>query len=190
MSDFETDIIYNVKVNRTGKIIPVYESTALGAPQIGSIYPNEVFTVETILDSERKMYSIRFRNSAGQMTVGVIYAGDNDENVAENLNIHHYAKFTEEIEGKTYYGFEMRRYEEVYNGSAVYLRLIGQGLRVLTDSSKSGATRPHWIRIRYVETNVGTGKYVEVKPGQYVYMDLGYDKGSTFTSNCSLIGSL
>ena len=190
MSSFEEDIIYNVKVNRTGKIIPVYESTAYGAPQIGSLYTNEVFSVANILDSMRALYSIRFRNSAGQIKTGVIYSGDNDENVAANLNIHHYAKFTKVLNGKTYYGFEMRRSEEVYNGSAVYLKFVRQGLRVLMDSSKSGLSRPYWIRIRYVETNVGTGQYVEIKEGEYVYMDLGYDKGSTLTSNCSLIGSL
>ena len=185
------ETINNVKVNRTGKQIVVYATTEYQAPQIGTIYPNEVFSVGNILNEEMALYSIRFRNSAGQKTTGVIFAGHNSENVSPDLNIQNYAQFRKRMpDGINYYGYTLRRSEEVYNGSATFLRLIGQGQKVLADSSKSGVTHPEWMRIKYVETNVGTDDFVEIKDGEYVYMDIGYDKGSTLTSNCSLIGSL
>lgn len=184
------EIVYNVKVNRTGKQISVYESVAYGAPQIGTLYPDEVFSVANILNEEMGGYSIRFRGSDGKVKTGVIYSGANDENVSAALNIQNFAQFTKTINGTKYYGFTMRRKEEVYNGSAVYLRLIGPNMKVLCDSSKCGQTHPEWMRIKYVETNVGTGQFVEVKSGTYVYMDLGYTEGSMLPSNCSLIGSM
>lgn len=41
-----------------------------------------------------------------------------------------------------------------------------------------------------MEAAEGSGVYTEIIRGTNAFVDLGYDKGSTFTSNASLIGSL
>ena len=189
MAENYSDCIYKVKVNRTGAKIPVYESVAYGAPQIGTIYPNEVFSVANIANEELADYTIRFRNSAGKVTLGVIYAGHNDENVSASLNLHKYAMFTKTLNGKTYYGFNLRRSKELYNGNASYIRTLNSGIRVLTEKSQCGVTHPEWMNISYYETSAGSGLYTLANGGS-AFLDVGFDKGSTFTSNCSLIGSM
>lgn len=190
MTDWAKDIIYNVKVNRTGKQIPVRESVAYNAPQVGLIYPNELFSVGNIANEELALYSIRFRNSAGNIASGVIYARNNDENVAEKLNIYNYALFTKVIDGKTYYGFKMRRSEELYDGNAKKLSVVApSGRCILCERSTCGVNYPEWLAAQYLETKIDSGTYYRPTPGT-MFVDIGYDKGSTFTSNSSIRGSL
>lgn len=189
MADWK-DIVYNVKVNHTGKQIPVMESIAFKAPQVGLIYPNELFSVGNIASEEMALYSIRFRNSAGKIASGVIYSGNNDENVSNKLNIYNYALFTKVIDGKTYYGFKMRRSEELYDGNANKLSVVApSGRCILCERSTCGVTHPEWLAAQYLETKIDSGTYYKPASGT-MFVDVGYDKGSTFTSNSSIRGSL
>lgn len=182
-----------VKVNKTDKKISIFDAVGSTGNIIGTLYPNEVFTwINEWNGTEASGYpsqQILFRNSSGTISRGWIHIAQGEPGM--DKNICGLAKFTKIINGKTYYGFEMRRSEELYNTSARMLNIsAGAGMRILCESSTSGATHPEWLAVHYIETGKGTGEYRQVVPQSYGFVDIGYDKGSTFTSNCSLIGSL
>lgn len=181
-----------VKINRTGTQVPIYHSNALTG-QVGTLYPNEMFTWLSEWSGSRAggfyAQSILFRNSSGTTESGWISATQSEPILAHNICS--LPKFTKSINGKTYYGFKMRRTEELYNSSARKLSFSATaGRHILCESSTSGATHPNWLAIRYLETGIGTNQYTEIVPGASAFVDLGYDKGSMFNSDCSLIGSL
>lgn len=95
------------------------------------------------------------------------------------------------IGGKTYYGFKMRREEELYDRNGNSLSKTAKKDRcILCESSTAGNSYPERLSVIYLETGVGTGAYQQIVSGTNAFIDLGYDKGSMFNSNCSLIGSL
>ena len=180
-----------VKINRSGKTVNVYNTTSLDSI-IGKIYPNEMFTwVEEDRAGAAVGYGkqrIMFRNSQGEATHGWLNVSQSDACLATNLC--ELPKFTETINGKTYYGFELRRLEHIYDGNANYLGFVEPGATILCDSSACGATHHDWLNIDFVEEEKGTGRHVAANPNGQCFIDLGYNFGSTFTTNCSLIGSL
>lgn len=85
----------------------------------------------------------------------------------------------------------MRRTEELCDGKANLIsKKAYAGRIILCESSTSGAVNTHWLACQYLETSVGSGRYAEIISGKDAFVDLGYDQGSTFTINCSLIGCL
>ncbi len=182
-----------VKVNRSGAQHAIYESNA-GTKQIGTLYNNEMFTwVEEWSGSSASGYYIQaviFRGSGGTKKSGWI-SGAQSAKVFET-NIASLANFTKVMNGKTYYGFKMRREEDLYdrNGNTISGKKAYKDRRILCESSTSGLNHPEWLAVKYLETGVGTGSYAEIVAGDNAFVDLGYDQGSMFNSNCSLIGSL
>lgn len=179
-----------VYVNRTGSNINVYEATDFKT-LIGTLYPNELFSLVRLDDSVGQGYcTIRFRNKYHLPATGIISAGRNDVNIAEANKLCKYAQFKKVINGITYYGFQMRRDEAVYNGGGAYVKQAVKGIKFLCKDSSTGDTHPDWKRFQYLETGVGTGVYTRVEGGENAYIDIGYNAGSTMTSNSSFIGSL
>ena len=181
-----------VKVNRTNRQVKIYEAVDM-VKQIGTLYPNEVFTwVEEWAGSAASDYGMQricFRNRAGEAYWGWIPVNGNDAVIATNICSLPYCK--QVINGKTYYGLKMRRTEELYDGSANLIsKKAYAGRIILCDSSTSGRVNNHWLNCQYLETSAGSGRYAEIISGKDAFVDLGYDQGSTFTSNSSLIGSL
>lgn len=183
-----------VKVNRTSDKIKVYNSTALST-QIGTIYPNEVFTwVEEwngTAGSGFPLQRICFRDSNGNVQKnGWISYEQTDKCLETNLT--KLAKFQKVINGTTYYGFKMRRTEELYDGSGNKLSTSAYINRhILCKSSTSGQSHTDWLAVYYIESGVGTNVYNKIMSGNSAaFVDMGYDKGSTLTSNFSLIGSI
>lgn len=182
-----------VKVNRLGAQHKIYESNA-ATTQIGTLYNNEMFTwIEEWSGSGASGFYIQavmFRASDGKPKVGWI-SGRQTDKVFET-NICTLANFIKVINQKTYYGFKMRRDEELYdrNANIISNKKAYQGRRILCESSTAGNTHRDWLAVKYLETGVGTNSYAEIVSGQSAFVDLGYDQGSTFNTNCSLIGSL
>ena len=181
-----------VKVNRTNTRIPVYEGSN-GSGKIGTIYPNEVFTwIEEWNGSAASgFYSQRicFRNSAGEVDWGWVLLSQNDDELATNICELPYSRVQDG--GVNYYCFKMRRTEELYDGNAQPLnKKAYAGRRILCKSSTSGAVNTNWLAVYKLETAVGSGDYDFINGGNVAFVDMGYDQGSTFTSDFSLIGSL
>lgn len=181
-----------VKVNRSGAQHKIYESNA-ATTQIGILYNNEMFTWTGEWNgsgaSGYYIQSVLFRGSDGRIKRGWI-SGRQSESVFAT-NICSLANFTKVMGGKTYYGFVMRRNEELYDKSGNKLSKIAyQGRRILCESSTGGTSHPEWLSVIYLESGVGTGVYEQIVSGTNAFIDLGYDKGSMFNSDCSLIGSL
>jgi len=160
--------------------------------QIGTLYNNEVFTWTGSWNGNGWGYyvqSIAFRASDGTMKHGWITGAETDK--VFETNICSLANFTKVIDGVTYYGFKMRRNEELYNNKGEPLNKTAfKDRRILCKSSTAGATHHGWLSVIYLETGVGTDAYTEIVPGSNAFVDIGYDKGSTFNTNASLIGSL
>ena len=182
-----------VKVNRSGVSHKIYETNAM-VKQIGTLYNNEVFTwtgeYPGSSSTGHYVQGIAFRGSDGTQKGGWISGRQSDSVFA--TNICSLAKFTKVINGKTYYGFEMRRDEGLYDKSnGDYLgKIAPKGRHILCESSTGGYSFPGRLAVVYLETGVGTGKYAEIVEGTHAFVDIGYDQGSMFTSNCSLIGCL
>lgn len=181
-----------VKVNRSGAAHKIYETTA-AKNQIGTLYNNEMFTwIEEWPGSDASGYymqKIAFRASDGTRKLGCIASAQTESVLSTNICA--LASFTKVINGKTYYGFKMRRDEELYDRSGN--KLTGkayEGRNILCESSTGGQSNPGLLSVIYLETGVGTGKYNYIVSNSNAFVDLGYDKGSMFDSNCSLIGSL
>ena len=182
-----------VKVNRSGKTHKICLSNAMNADeQIGTLYNNEVFTWIEPWSGNGWGYAVQaiaFRASDGTIKKGWI-TGEETDKVFEN-NICSLAQFTKVINGKTYYGFTMRRDEELYDRNGKRLsKTASKDLRILCESSTAGSSHNEWLSVIYLESGVGTGVYNEIVSGSNAFVDLGYDKGSMFNSNASLIGSL
>lgn len=183
-----------VKVNRSGKSHNIYLTNSLKADeQIGTLYNNEMFTWIEPWNGNEWGYSaqwIRFRSKDGKPEYGWISAAETDKIL--ETNICSLAMFTKVIGGKTYYGFKMRRNEELYdrNGSLLTDRYAYKDRCILCESSTAGSHYPDLLSVIYLETGVGTGKYKPVSNEPNSFVDLGYDKGSAFDTNASLIGSL
>lgn len=181
-----------VKVNRTNRQVKIYEAVD-ATKQIGTLYPNEMFTwIEEWTGSAASDYYMQricFRNKAGEPYWGWVALAQNENVLATNICALPYCKKV--INGKTYYGFKMRRTEELYDGSANLISKKAYAGRILLcESSTSGKVNTHWLACQYLETAVGSDRYAEIISGKDAFVDLGYDQGSTFTTNCSLIGSL
>lgn len=184
-----------VKVNRSGKSHKIYLTNSMKADeQIGTLYNNEVFTWIAPWNGNGWGYSaqsIMFRASDGTAKIGWISAAETDK-VLET-NICSLSMFTETIDGKTYYGFKMRRDEELYDkdtGNILKGKCAYKDRCILCESSTAGSKHYEWLSVIFLETGVGTGKYDRIVEGTNAFVDLGYDKGSTFNTNASLIGSL
>ena len=106
-----------VKVNRSGKSYPIYKENNADE-QIGTLYNNELFTWKSAWEGNTAGYSyqaISFRASDGSLAHGWIAASESDKVLANNICS--LAKFTKKINNKTYYGFKMRRSEELFDRS-------------------------------------------------------------------------
>lgn len=181
-----------VKVNRSGGNYNIYESNAYQAPQIGTLYNNEVFTWRggDPANGTGGYYAwyIDFRSSSGEKKTGCIFCLETDPVFTNIVNV---AKFTKVINGETYYGFKMRRNEQLYNRFGTELiQYAPKDRHILCKSSTSGESNTHYLQVFYLETGVGTGEYKEIIPGTYAFVDMGYDVGSMMNSNFSLIGSV
>ncbi|MCR5755157.1 MAG: hypothetical protein K6G30_10145 [Acetatifactor sp.] len=182
-----------VKVNRSGKNHKICLTNTMNPnEQIGTLYNNEVFTWIEPWNGNGWGYAVQaiaFRGSDGTVKKGWI-SGEETDKVFEN-NICSLAKFTKVIKGKTYYGFKMRRDEELYdrNGKSIS-KIAFKDLHVLCESSTAGSTHNEWLSVVYLESGKGTDIYNEIISGSNAFIDIGYDKGSMFNSNASLIGSL
>lgn len=182
-----------VKVNRSGKSHSIFLSNALNAnEQIGTLYDNEVFTWTGGWNGNGFGYyvqSIIFRGSDGTVKQGWI-SGKETDKVFET-NICSLAQFTKSINGKTYYGFKMRRNEELYDNKGNLLSKTAYKDRcILCESSTAGSSHSEWLSVIYLETGIGTDNYAEIVKGSNAFVDIGYDQGSLFNSSASLIGSL
>lgn len=179
-----------VYVNRTSDRIPIYSNNQY-TTQIGTLYPNEIFTLTYFFNEAfRADCSIVFRNSSGLPDTGIIDAGPGEKYITQDKKICGCALFTYPYKGKTYYGFKLRRDEAVYDGSKNYLLTAKAGVRFLCLDSSSGDTDGKLKRFQLLETGVGTNNYYEVIEGRDAYIDIGYNAGSTMTTNASFIGSL
>lgn len=185
-----------VKVNRSGSSCKVYATNA-GTEQSGTIGNNEMFTWTGEWSGGASvgyyMQGVRFRNKAGKPASGWMAGKQSESEFATNICA--LAKFKKVIGGKTYYGFTMRRDEELYaatgaKGECVKLSKVAyQGRNILCASSTSGHSYPERLAVVYLETGIGTGNYVKID-SRTTFVDLGYDQGSMFNKNCSLIGSI
>lgn len=180
-----------VIVNRTGSIIPVYADNNFSVKS-GSIYPNELFTLVSLFDeADIGICYIYFRNSAKVGVHGYISAGPGHKNIQPSNYVHNFAKFTKVMSGKTCYGFELLRSEELYNGSGKPLNKVAAlGRKFLCEDSTSGATIHNLMRIQYLETNIGSNVYERLVTGGDAFIDVGYNAGSTMGHNASFIGSI
>lgn len=183
-----------VKVNRSGVNHKIYETNG-ALKQIGTLYNNEVFTwtQEWAGSSSSGFYiqGIIFRGSDGKQKGGWVSGRQSDSVFATNICT--LAKFTKVINGKTYYGFEMRRDEELYDNTPEAKSLnkvASKGRHILCESSTGGYQYPGRLAVVYLETGIATNKYEEIVKGTHAFVDIGYDQGSMFTSNSSLIGCL
>lgn len=180
-----------VKVNRSGKQIPIYADTAC-SNKIGTLYPNELFVwVNEWNGSASTGYYlqwIRFKNSAGVPTGGWIPLSQSESGM--DANICKFPQFTQVKNGTTYYAFKMRRDEELFDTSGNQIGIIETGRTIWCKSSTSGSKYPERLAVHYKDKSTNVGVMYEVVPGSYGFVDIGLDKGSTFTSNASLIGSL
>ncbi len=181
-----------VKVNRTDTRINIYDDITFQR-KIGTIYPNEVFTWISQAEGQASVgyyaQNICFRNSAGKVSRGWIAYSQNDDELATNICELSLPKVT--VNGESYFCFKMRRNEELYDGNANRLsKTAYMGRRILCKSSTSGAANTHWLAVYKLETGVGTGVYTDINSGNAGFVDMGYDQGSTFTTDFSLIGSL
>ena len=181
-----------VKVNRSGKSYPIYKENNADE-QIGTLYNNELFTWKSAWEGNTAGYSyqaISFRASDGSLEHGWIAASESDKVLANNICS--LAKFTKNINNKTYNGFKMRRSEELFDrsGNALIGKLAFKDRCILCESSTAGASHPEWLSVIYLETGIGTGEYERIVSNSNAFVDLGYTKGSDFSSNASLIGSI
>lgn len=181
-----------VKINCSGKKVPVYESNA-GTKQIGTLYNNELFTwVHEWAGGAASgfyMQAIRFRGSDGTVKAGWVAAKQTDK--VFETNICSKANFKKIIAGKTYYGFKMRRNEPLYDNKGNYLnKSAKKDYKILCSSSTGGATHPEWLSIMKIEDSKGSNNYVDIVSGTNAFINLGYEDGSMFNSSCSLIGSM
>ncbi len=180
-----------VKVNRSGHNHMICLTDAMNPnEQIGTLYNNEVFTWVNASPGNGWGYSVHgiaFRASDGTMKHGWI----SETNGVLDTNICSLAKFTKIVDGVTYYGFKLRRNEELYTSSGVPLSYQAQkDLHVLCRSSTGGSTMHNLLSVYYIETGVGTNLYKHIIYGNNAFIDIGYDKGSMFNSNASLIGNM
>ena len=181
-----------VKVNRTGRSYGIYDTNAM-TNRIGTLYNNEVFvwTGEWPGSSASGYYvqSICFRGSDGTIKRGWVGGEQSDPLFA--TNICSLANFTRVINGVTYYGFRMRRDEELYDRDGnILIRNAAQHKRILCASSTGGDRHPEWLSVVYLESGIGTGNFEEIVSGSNAFVDIGFDTASMFDSDCSLIGSL
>ena len=132
--------------------------------------------------------AICFRGSDSSIKHDWISAKQTDKILKTNLcNL---AMVTKVINGTSYYGFKMRRNEELYdrNGNSIS-SFTPKGRCILCKSSTAGQEHPEWWSVYYLESGKNTDLYIELVPDSNAFVDLGYDKGSTLNSDTSLIGS-
>lgn len=188
-------------VNRSSSTIPVYQGIGdfgaghftAGGTQIGSIYPNEMYTTR-YRDNYLTYYEIRFRNSSGNMTTGYIETLPQGYTYPEaawvaSQELYHYfnsngstltTSATVSLDGVTYRKFTVNSAVTYRNPSGTSQGTLPVGALLLTDQSTTGSTYPGYMLFKKVSYTGGTtyGSWADLTSSGYGFVDLGLSLGS------------
>ncbi len=192
-------------VNRSGSKIPVYEKTVrssyhtgsltAGGEQIGTIYPNEFYTIIPQDSPYITCYQIIFRNPKGVQTKGYIETSPgytlDDYTWAQYQEPYHYynsngstlVKAARETIGSTnYYVFTVYGTARTYRNPAGTVQgSLPVGTKLATASSTTGQTYGGYMLFNKKKLPGGSWQNL-VSGGTYGFVHLGLDSGS-FPSN-------
>lgn len=174
-------------VNRSATNIPIY-SSADHSTQVGTIYPNEMYSVSPIPNHTAHMMAT-FRNSNNVKATGYIQreaweASDPPAWIAQQADFHLWnsngsslvASESVTMEGKTYKIFTIKHTLHFYIGGT-WTGDLAAGTRIAMDSSTVGQAHPDRINVDYVEDKSGATPKWAAKSDFWV--DLGFNIGST-----------
>lgn len=192
-------------VNRSGSNIPVYETlvhsevhvggTTAGGTKIGTIYPNEFYTIIPNDSMYITSYKIIFRDPKGNQKFGYI-----ETNPAITFDDYEWAQYQEPyqyynsdgktlvsaaketIDKKSYYIFTVHDSPRIYrDSSGTYKGTIPVGAQLATNSSTTGQTYGGYMVFN--KKKISSGSWQDLISGSsYGFVDLGLDVGS-FPSN-------
>lgn len=189
-------------INRSGSIIPVYGSLGsyvghygAGGEQIGSIYPNEMFTTQMGASYSQPYYTIRFRNRNGATATGYIetlpngYTHDEAPWVPYQEPYHYYnsngsalvSSASVTTGGKTYRKFTLTKSLRCIDRNGANAKYLPAGTLLLTDESTVGQSNPSYMIFKKCNTSgVDNGVWSDLYNDSYGYgfVDLGFVHGS------------
>lgn len=191
-------------VNRSSSNIPVYEkrvyssvhagTTTAGGKQIGTIYPNEFYTVIPNANQNITSYEIIFRNSSGIQAHGFIetieaWEAGVDSNypwVKDQEPYNYYnsngstlvAAATEYINNEKYYIFTVNGSARKYmTPGGESMGTIPVGTKLAAKSSATGQTYGGYMV--FYKKKSSNGSWQNLIAGEtYGFVDLGLDVGS------------
>ena len=193
-------------VNRSSTNIPVYSElvrstyytggVTAGGDKIGTIYPNEFYTIIPNDSRNITSHEIIFRNSDGAEVHGYIetseeYQAGVDTEFAwvQYQEPYHYynsdgstlvAAATEKINGITHYIYTVDGSERTYRDKkGTYKGKLAVGTKLAARGSTTGQTYGGYM-VFYKKKDPGVHSWQDLIPGEtYGFVDLGLSVGST-----------
>lgn len=166
-------------VNKSGRAYNVYDSTNT-ENKIGVIYHNECFAYTKRWAGSHTIEpdaldAVHFLSSSGLRGGWIVNKGDGVE-----TSILNYSFGDVVVDGITYKSLKTRRALTYYDSEGHRKGTCKAGVRVLTNYSTPGQTMPYLMNAMYVETGVGTNRWIICSgiPGQYGFIDTGLSGGS------------
>lgn len=157
-----------IGINNTKTTYTIREYPILSNKIVGKLYPNEL----CICNTEHNEV-ISFRNSSGVIDCGII----SDQPFA-HAGIDQLPYAIENIEGKDYKIYRMRRSMPVYKAGGDRWGTVAAGMYVATDTCTPGQSHSDWMKVTYVKST--SGKWVRVTGDnvQYGFVDTGFSQAS------------
>ncbi|GHU37880.1 hypothetical protein FACS1894105_10780 [Clostridia bacterium] len=186
-------------VNRSSTNIPVYSTLVsspahtgghtVGGTQVGTIYPNEFYTLVPNDSFYITSFLIIFRNGSGSQTTGYIetspgYTLDNYGWVAYQEPYHYYnsngssliASTSETIGGTSYRTFTVNKAVTYRNPSGVSQGTLAVGTKLATIASTAGQTYGGYMV--FYKKKASGGSWQDLVSDGYGFVDLGLSQGS------------
>ena len=187
-------------VNRSGTSIPVYSKLVssqihvgghtAGGTQIGTIYPNEFYTVVPNSSSYITHFKIYFRNSSGVQTTGYIETSKGttlgDYAWSAYQEPYHYynsngstlvSASTETIGGKRYYVFTVNKAVAYKDKDGNNKGTLSAGTKLATDCSTTGETYGGYMLFKKKKLS-GSSSWSDLIQSTYGFVNLGLSIGS------------
>ena len=176
-------------INKSGGQVPIY-STPEATTQTGTLYNREAFGYNRNWGGDDVHFSIRFRNSSGNV-IGGFLVNPPSGALSECIN---YVYGTAVIYEKTLVGnyyamlpvtyntFYIRSARTVYNVNAVSIATVPAGKLVACKTSLSGDSHPEWKAINYYQNSAGSWIQINSAGHTYGFVDTGLSVASGYSS--------
>ncbi len=159
-----------IGINNTKNTYIIREYPILSNKIVGRLYPNEL----CICNTEHNEV-VAFRNSSGVITSGII-----SDQTFYHAGIDQLPYAIENINGKDYKIYRMRRSMPVYKAGQNSDRwgTVAAGMYVATDTCTPGQKHSDWMKVTYVKSTKGQWVRVSGDGVDYGFVDTGFSQAS------------